>query len=91
MKQERNTCMNKNKNKRPMGLNGHTSSRDSMLTSLQKDLYLNHIINIIHNFNHPPRGHEIYNFGVHSLTYIITTYFVCNIYVKEFKRRIQTK
>ena len=31
--------MNKNKNKSPMGLNGHMSSRDSMLTSLQKGLY----------------------------------------------------
>ena len=62
--QERNTCMNRNKNKRPMGLNGHTCSRDSMLTSLQKGLYLIRIINIIHNLNPPPGGHEIYNFGV---------------------------
>ena len=61
--------MNKNKNKRPLGLkglNGHSSKRDSVLTSLQKALYWIHIINIIHNINH---DHGIYNFGVHSLAY----------------------
>ena len=101
--QERNTCMNKNKNKRSMGLNGHMSSRNSMLTSLQKGLYLIRIINIKHNFNHPPGGHEINNFDAHSYNiihgvmkftilvytswFIITTHFVCIIYVQEFKRR----
>ena len=79
IKQERNTCMNKDKNKRPMGLNGHTSSRDSMLTSLQKGLYQIRSINIIHNFNHPPGGHEINNFGVHSLAY--RYYILCLYYL----------
>ena len=44
-----------------------------MLTSLQKGLYLIRIINIKHNFNHPPGGHEIYNFGVRSLAYHLHT------------------
>ena len=67
--------MNKNKNMRPMGLNGHTSSRYSMLTSLQKGLYSVRIINIIHNFNHPP-GVMNLTIQVYTPQLMITTYFV---------------
>ena len=63
--------MSKNKNKRPVGLTGHNSNKDFRLTSLQNGLYWIRIMTIIHNFNHPQWGHDIYNFAY--LPYLITT------------------